>query len=82
MAYNKRLANRIRERLADLPNIVSAVIYVLARNTEPSAGYTDTKIYSLGLAGAPAATSDNYRRHLFNAQVRLINMSGRREIPQ
>jgi type IV pilus assembly protein PilW len=68
--------------LAQLPNVVAATLYLLARNTEPSLGYTDTKIYSLGLAGTTVAANDQYRRHVFNAAVRLINPSARREIPQ
>ena len=68
--------------LAQLPNVVAATLYVLARNTEPSAGHNDTKVYNLGLAGTTAAANDQYRRHVFNAAVRLINPSARREIPQ
>lgn len=68
--------------LAQTPNAVAATVYVLARNTEPTPGHSDTKIYNLGLAGTTAATNDQYRRHVFNAAVRLINPSARREIPQ
>jgi type IV pilus assembly protein PilW len=68
--------------LAQAPNVVAATLYLLARNTEPSLGYTDTKSYSLGLAGTTAIANDRYRRHVFNTAVRLINPSARREIPQ
>ena len=68
--------------LAQLPNVVAATVHLLARNTEPTAGHNDTKTYNLGLAGATAAANDQYRRHVFNASVRLVNPSSRREIPQ
>jgi type IV pilus assembly protein PilW len=68
--------------LAQLPDVVAATLYVLVRNAEPSLGYSDTKVYNLGLAGTTAVANDRYRRHVFNATVRLINPSARREIPQ
>jgi len=64
-----------------MPNVTSATLYLIARNTEPSVGYTDTKSYSLGLAGATVVTNDQYRRHVFNTTVRLVNPSSRRENP-
>ena len=67
--------------IADWPNVVTADLYLLARNTEPTAGYADNKTYTMGIAGTLAAAGDNYKRHLFNAVVRLVNVSGRREIP-
>ena len=67
--------------LAQMPNVTSATLYLIARNTEPSVGYTDSKSYSLGLAGATVVTNDRYRRHVFNTAVRLTNPSSRRENP-
>lgn len=68
--------------VADWSNIVSAKISVIARNTETSAGYTDTKTYSLGLDGTytPAA-GDHYKRHAYTQVVRLVNPAGRKEVP-
>ena len=81
--------------LADWPNVVSIKINIVARNTEPTADYTDTKTYSLGLAGSVgpfnAAPYDaapypitypklaNYKRHGYTEVVRLVNPSSRRE---
>lgn len=63
-------------------NIVSAEVYVLARNTTPTPGYTDTKTYTLGTdaAGNPQTYVPvhlNYKRHVYRATFRLINISGR-----
>lgn len=66
--------------IEDWPRVIAAKIYVLARNTEQSAAYTDNKTYDLGLADVPAA-GDKYRRHVYSAAVRLMNISGRRERP-
>ena len=66
--------------VTDLSNIVGARVYVLARNTETTTGYTDTKTYSLGsLASAVVAPGDSYKRHVYSTEVRIVNMSGRRE---
>ena len=74
-----------------LANAVATKLFVLVRNTEPTAGYTDTKTYcmaSLPASGVCPAASvvgplrDHYKRHLFSTTVRLTSVSGRRETPQ
>lgn len=65
---------------AQLPNVVAAKIYILARNREPTIGYTDTKTYALGTTTL-GPFNDNYKRHVFSTTVRLTNVSGRRETP-
>jgi type IV pilus assembly protein PilW len=64
----------------DWGNVTLTQLYVLARNLKVSAGHIDTKTYNLGMAGT-VAPADNFRRHLFTAQVRLVNPAGRREVP-
>ena len=64
----------------DWPNVVALKVNLLARNTEATKGYTDTKTYSLGLAGT-VAPNDDYKRHSYNQFVRLTNPAGRREMP-
>jgi type IV pilus assembly protein PilW len=72
---------------ADWTQVIAAKVFVLARNTSGTAGHVDTKTYLLGTAPAVAgtnlvaATNDNFRRHTYTAAVRLMNTSGRREIP-
>ena len=66
--------------LNQLANIVAVKIYVLARNPEATPGYTDTKSYKLGATDI-AAMNDSFKRHVFSNTVRLINPSGRREVP-
>ncbi|HYC46524.1 MAG TPA: PilW family protein [Burkholderiales bacterium] len=67
-------------------NVVTAKIYVLSRALEPSPGYTNTKVYELGLDAAGAAVragpfNDAFRRQVFSTAVRVVNPSGRRETP-
>jgi len=74
---------------ADWTTVIAAKIYLLARNTEPTQGFTDTKTYLLGSAAAtdniavPAAAGSEarYKRHVYTAAVQLVNSAGRREIP-
>ncbi len=61
-------------------------VNLLARNVEKSAGWTDSKTYTLGLKAdgtsnvfpATGTYGDMYKRHAYNAAVRLDNPSGRR----
>lgn len=63
-----------------LMNVVAARLYVLARATEETPGYTDTKRYQLGTRSV-APFNDGFKRHVFTNTVRLQNVSGRRETP-
>lgn len=66
--------------LAQLSNVVAVKIHLLARNLEPTLGYTDSKSYQLG-ATSIAAFGDQYKRHVFSTTIRLVNPSARREMP-
>ena len=70
--------------VADWTNVIGAKLFVLARNTEATTGYSDTKTYALGSISAVLMTSaanDTYKRHAYSTTVRLVNPAGRREIP-
>ncbi|MDP1606493.1 MAG: PilW family protein [Rhodocyclaceae bacterium] len=60
-------------------DVVSVKLHIIARNLEPTTGYTDTKTYNLGLAGAFGPFNDNYKRHAYTQVVRLVNPASRRE---
>lgn len=70
--------------VADWSNVTAVKIHVLARNTELTAGHTDSKTYALGLNADGSANlagpySDAFKRHTYAATVRLTNPAGRRE---
>ena len=71
--------------LSNWMNVVAVRINLLSRNIEATAGYTDSKTYTLGLdAGGNPVTvtpNDSYRRHAYSTVVRLVNVSQRRERP-
>ncbi|MGH6770646.1 MAG: PilW family protein [Xanthobacteraceae bacterium] len=62
----------------DWPNVVAVRVNLLARNTEPSAGYVDDKTYDMGVGGS-VAPGGAYKRHVYNTVVRVVNPSSRRE---
>jgi type IV pilus assembly protein PilW len=77
---------------ADLPNIVTAKLWLIARSPQSTPGYTDSKTYlvatdssALGVWAGTGLTygpyNDAYKRHAFFSQVRLVNLSARRENP-
>lgn len=81
-AYSKNLTGVGSGTFAEWPNVMSARLFLLARNPTPSAGFSDNKTYAMGLEGSYTPTQTSYRRHLFEGEVRLINLSSRREIPK
>lgn len=62
-------------------HVVAVRLNLLARNTEPTAGWVDTRTYDLGTGSALAAKGDNYKRHLYSTVVRVINPSSVLEQP-
>jgi type IV pilus assembly protein PilW len=70
--------------LADWSNVVAVKINLVARNTEATKGYTDTKTYSLGSSAGsytPTGAGLNFKRHTYTQFVRLVNPASRREVP-
>ena len=64
--------------VADWANVVAVRLSVLARNLEPSPGFTDTKSYDMGVAGM-VTPGGEFKRHVYNAIIRIVNPSARRE---
>lgn len=62
-------------------NVMAVRIHVLARTTEASAGWTDTRTYALGLVTSAGPFNDHYKRHVYSTVVRLNNPSSLREMP-
>lgn len=70
--------------VAEWTQVVAVRLNLLARNTEATPGYSDTKTYTLGLDSAGAANNvtapgDAYRRHNYKELVRVQNVSQRKE---
>lgn len=63
---------------AQFSQVVAVRLHLLARATEPSAAYVDSKTYDLGLHGT-ITPADAYKRHLFTTVVRVQNVAGWRE---
>ena len=61
-------------------NVVAVQIHLLARSSDPTPGYTDTKTYQLGTTTLEPF-NDGLSRHVYSSFVRLYNISGRRDRP-
>lgn len=64
--------------IAELKDVLSARISILARSIDASPGHTDTRSYVLGTKTI-AAPGDHYKRQAYSAIAELTNLSGRRE---
>ena len=69
--------------------VVLAKVFLLARNTESTAGFVDRKTYTMnsdgtqtnpcnGFSGNQLTTCQSFRRHAYQSTVRLNNPAGRR----
>ena len=59
-------------------NAVTARLYILAKNTQPSPGFSDTHVYTAG-GNTYGPYNDAYKRHLYTSLVRFNNIAGRLE---
>lgn len=64
---------------ANWSNVVAVRVNLLARNIDTTAGYVDTKTYTL--AGSSVTPGGAFRRHAYSEVTRVVNVSGRREKP-
>lgn len=62
-------------------DIMDAQVSLLARNNDPTQGFTDTKTYQVGTLSL-GPFNDQYKRHVFDSRIRMTNLSSRREIPR
>lgn len=80
--------------VTDLANTVSTKLWLVARSPQSTPGHIDTKTYAVAtptavLGGGTIAGSgltygpynDGYKRHAFFTEVRVVNLSSRRENP-
>ena len=69
--------------VANWMQVMAVQLYVLARNTDVSTGYNDSKTYQLGTAGTitPTGGATQFRRHVYTSVVRVKNPSERLETP-
>ena len=65
--------------VADWPNVMAVQVNLLVRTSDPSGGHVDRKKYKLGVAGTLGPFLDDYKRHAYSANVRVINLGGQRE---
>ncbi|WP_153109273.1 PilW family protein [Propionivibrio limicola] len=59
--------------------VTAVKIHLLARNTRPSAGFVDSRTYTLGAGNDFGPYNDAYKRHAYTTLVRLNNVAGRLE---
>lgn len=64
-------------------NVVAVNVSLIARNLDTSPGYSDPKTYQIGefVNWTPSGAELAYKRHAYSELVRIVNVSGRREIP-
>ena len=71
-------------QIANWENVITAKIHILARNTQSSQAFTDTRTYVLGKLADGVTNNvygpfnDAYKRHVYTTVVRLNNVAGRR----
>jgi type IV pilus assembly protein PilW len=63
----------------DWSNVMAVRIWLIARTVQPSPGYVDEKVYSLGLHGDRGPFNDAFKRRVYTTLVRLNNPAGLRQ---
>lgn len=79
--YRTGLSGTVGAQDNNWENVVGIQVHLLSRSTEPSADFTDSKSYSLGLSGTRGPFNDHYKRRAYTMTTRLNNVAGLRETP-
>ena len=61
------------------PNVAGVRLHLLARNTQTTAGFNDSRTYQVGPDVSITTPTDGFKRTLLTTTVRLNNVAGRRE---
>jgi type IV pilus assembly protein PilW len=65
--------------------VVTARVYLVSRNLDPTPNYVDPKSYSIGMdaGGLPIIKTytDGYKRHAYTGVVRVVNAAERVDVP-
>ena len=65
--------------------VVTARIYLISRNIDPTPNYVDPKSYTIGMDNTGAQItktySDGYKRHAYTGVVRVVNAAERVDVP-
>lgn len=72
-----RLDDNTENRWED---VMAVKLFLITRDLKTTTGWTDTKTFVMG-SKTVAAAGDAYRRRLMSSTIKLVNMSGRREVP-
>lgn len=67
--------------VAELTNAVTLRAWLVVRNPNPTAGHLDDKTYTVGTGLSTTTANDNYKRKAYSGELRLVNLSARRENP-
>lgn len=63
-------------------NVIGLHVYLVARNTDPTSGYTSPASYALGSVNyQPSSDSRRFKKHVYSAFVSLTNPAIRRQTP-
>lgn len=60
-------------------DVMAVKIFLLARNTQGTPGYSDSKTYNMGNGVTVGPFNNGFKRHAYQTVVRLNNPAGRRE---
>lgn len=61
-------------------DVMAVKLFLVSRDLKTTRNFTDTKSFVMG-SKTVAAVGDGYRRRLMSSTIKLVNMSGRRELP-
>lgn len=69
---------------AEWEDVIAVRIWLLARNLDPTPGYTDSRSYTMGNEDSYTPNDPpnmGFKRQMYTSTVRLNNVAGRREVP-
>lgn len=62
-------------------DVMAVKLFLITRDLKTTSGPSSTKVFTMGSLAPLTTPADGYRRRMTSTTVKLINMSGRRDVP-
>lgn len=62
-------------------DVMAVKLFLITRDLKITRGPASTKVFTMGSLPALTTPADGYRRRMTSTTIKLVNMSGRREVP-
>lgn len=62
-------------------DVMAIKLFLITRDLKTTSGPSSAKVFTMGSLAPLTTPADGYRRRMTSTTIKLVNMSGRRDVP-